>query len=124
MPVSQVILTNKEELNFTGEQFKGDGFYGYADGLHTISFHMFGFVGRIFCDATLSENPADSDWFPIDLTINTKYIEASTATTDTVGVTVHGNFVYLRARVDRSHLTATVYNKAQHGSVDKVILLI
>ena len=49
---------------------------------------------------------------------------ASTATTDTVGVTVNGNFVYLRARVDRSHLVATVYNKAQHGSVDKVILLI
>lgn len=124
MAVSQVILTNKEELNFTGESFKGDGFYGYADGLHTISFHMTGFVGRIFCDATLSENPAEGDWFPIDLTINTKYIEASTATTDTVGVTVNGNFVYLRARVDRSHLTSTTYDKAQHGSLDKVILLI
>lgn len=124
MAVSQVILTNKQELNFTGEKFKGDGFYGYADGLHTISFHMSGFVGRIYVDATLEETPGSGDWFPIDLTINTKYIEASSATTDTVGVTVHGNFVYLRARVDRSHLAAGTYNKTNHGSVDKVILLI
>ena len=116
MAVSHVILTNKEELNFTGESFKGDGFYGYADGLHTNSSPHDWICWQNFCDATLSENPAEGDWFPIDLTINTKYIEASTATTDTVGVTVNGNFVYLRARVDRSHLTATVYNKAQHGS--------
>ena len=56
----------------------------------------------------LQEKSWADDWFPIDLTINTKYIEASTATTDTVGVTVTGNFVYLRARVDRPHLTSTV----------------
>lgn len=124
MAVSQIILTNKEELSFTGEKFKGDGFYGYADGLHTLSFHFSNFVGRLFVDATLQENPEAGDWFPIDLTINTKYIEASTASTDTVGVTVTGNFVYLRARVDRSHLTSTTYDKAQHGSLDKVILLI
>ena len=121
---SQVMLTNKEELNFTGERWKGDGFYGYADGLHTISFHFSAFVGRIYIDATLEENPAESDWFPIDLTINTKYIEASSATTDTRGVTIEGNFVYLRARVDRSHLTDTTYVKSTHGSLDKVILLI
>ena len=40
-----IILTNKEELSFTGEKFKGDGFYGYADGLHTISSPAF--VGRL-----------------------------------------------------------------------------
>lgn len=124
MAVSQVILTNKEQLSFTGEAYKGDGFYGYADGLHTLSFHFSNFVGRIYIDATLEENPGANDWFPIDLTINTKYIESATATTDTIGVTIHGNFVYLRARIDRSYLTATQYVKSQHGSLDKVILLI
>ena len=49
--LSQVILTNKEELNFTGEEFKGDGFYGYADGSIQLVSRCPGFVGRIFCDA-------------------------------------------------------------------------
>lgn len=124
MAVSQTILVNQETLSFTGDKFKGDGFYGYADGLHTLSFHFSGFLGRVFIDATLVENPTEADWFPIDLTINTKYLQFSTATTDTVGATVSGNFVYLRARVDRSHLSAASYVKATHGSVDKIILLI
>ena len=33
MAVSQIILTNQDELSpMTGEKFKGDGYYGYADG--------------------------------------------------------------------------------------------
>ena len=76
MAVSQIILTNKEELSFTGEKFKGDGFYGYADGLHTISFHFSGFVGRLFVDAH-QENRAEIGF--ADPTINTKYIEALSA---------------------------------------------
>ena len=121
MAVSQIILTNKEELSFTGEKFKGDGFYGYADG-PTISSSCF--CRQTFLDAHYKRIPGQTIGFPLIPTINTKYIEAlKQLQTDTVGVTVTGNFVYLRARVDRPHLTSTVYNKAQHGSPDKVILI-
>ena len=42
------ILTNKEELNFTGEEFKGDGFYGYADDSIQLVSHVSGFQVEFF----------------------------------------------------------------------------
>ena len=64
MAVSQTILVNQETLSFTGDKFKGDGFYGYADGLHTLSFHFSGFLGRVFvAKATVLQNVWFSEHF-------------------------------------------------------------
>ena len=65
MANTQIVLTNKAELTYTSEKVKGDGYYGYADGLHTMSFHFKNFKGRIFCQATLVDDPAETDWFNI-----------------------------------------------------------
>ena len=94
MAVSQIILTNQAALSYTGEQFKGDGYYGYADGLHTVSFHVTNFVGRIRLEATIIEDPTAGDWFAIDLSPTVSYLEYSAASTDTQGVTFNGNFVW------------------------------
>lgn len=124
MANSNIILTNKMELSFTGDAAKGDGYYGYNDGLHTASFHVSNFLGRLWLEASIAENPTANDWFPIQLTATHHYIEYFSQTTETKGITFTGNFVWVRARVDRSHLTATSYNVTQHGRLEKVVLVI
>ena len=73
MATANIILTNKLEMSYTGDKARGDGFYGYADGLHTISFHVNNFTGRIYLEATLMENPTELDWFEIALNITNNY---------------------------------------------------
>ena len=118
-----IVLTNQNELTYSSNNVKGDGYYGFADGLHTMSFHVSNFTGRIFLEATLLENPTESDWFLIVLDIETDYLEFTNETT-TVGKSFQGNFVYLRVRVDRDYLGASEYSSSQHGNLDKAVLLI
>ena len=123
MASSTIMLTNQNELNYTGPAIKGDGYYGFADGLHTASFHVRNFTGRIWLQATLVEEPTDNDWFNIQLTVATPYIEFDGAT-DCRGSTFTGNFVWVRAVVDRSYLMSTEYEVAVHGLLDKAVLVI
>jgi len=123
MASSNIVLTNKNELTYTSDAVKGDGYYGFADGLHTMSFHVSNFTGRIHLEATIVEQPSENDWFPIDLDNLAPYLQY-TAETTTKGSTFEGNFVYLRVKVDRSYLGAGSYDKALHGVIDKVVVLI
>jgi len=123
MAGSTIVLTNKNELSYTSDAVKGDGYYGFSDGLHTMSFHVANFTGRIHLEATIVEQPTENDWFPIDLDNITPYLQFS-AQTVTKGTSFEGNFVYLRVKVDRSYLGAGSYDVAQHGAIDKVVLLI
>jgi hypothetical protein len=115
MASSNIVLTNNA--------VKGDGYYGFADGLHTMSFHVSNFTGRIHLEATIVEQPTENDWFPIDLDNLAPYLQY-TAETTTKGSTFEGNFVYLRVKVDRAYLGAGSYDKALHGVIDKVVVLI
>ena len=44
----------------TGEKFKGDGYYGRADGFHTIQLTVNGFIGTINIQATLAIDPVSA----------------------------------------------------------------
>jgi hypothetical protein len=123
MANSVVILTNQTELSYTGAPAKGDGYYGFSDGLHTVSFHAKNMLGRVWLEATLLENPTEDDWFIIEIGDMTPYLEFDTETI-TKGVTFTGNFVFLRVSVDRSYLVSTEYDPAVHGVLDKAVLLI
>ena len=123
MASSNIVLTNKNELTYTSDAVKGDGYYGFADGLHTMSFHVSNFTGRIHLQATIVEQPTENDWFPIDLDNLTPYLQF-TAETVTKGSSFEGNFVYLRVIVDRAYLGAGSYDAALHGVIDKVVVLI
>ena len=76
----------------TGNNFRGDGYYGSADGVHTVQYDYIGFTGTITIQATLATTPTDSDWF--DVTSITK----ATAT-EVIYSNFTGNFVYIRAKV-------------------------
>ena len=93
MPNSAVtMLTHTASMSYTGENIKADGYYGYTDGLHTISFKLNGFKGRIFIEGTLESSPTANDFFPLQLSGNTDYIEKTSTTTETLGKTFYGNF--------------------------------
>ena len=118
------ILTNKEELSYSGDTFKADGAYGATDGLHTVSWKLNAFKGRIFIECSLITDPGDSDWFAIPIGSGTDYKEYATQTTITEANTFTVNAVWVRARVDRSAITPAPgsYSQATLGSVDSVLL--
>jgi hypothetical protein len=124
MANTQIVLTNKAELTYTSDKVKGDGYYGYADGLHTMSFHFKNFQGRIYCQATLVDTPTEDDWFNIRLDTNTDYYSYTTQSTGTVGTTFQGNFVWLRVKIDRDYIGDATYVSSTHGLFDKAVLLI
>jgi hypothetical protein len=96
MPAVSEVLLNSEThsgpnpTTITGEARKGDGYYGWGDGVHTVSFETTGFVGTITIQASLETLPDNTDWFNVN---------GATCSVGT-GVTIinfTGNFVWVRA---------------------------
>jgi hypothetical protein len=123
------------ELNVTGPETRADAWYGLKDGLHTVTFHLENFTGRIFIEASLETIPASTDWFSVYLNGAKDYmqypidplapISGSSGDTFVDAYTFQGNFLWLRARVDRSYYVpapATDDEKSALGSVKKVLL--
>ena len=44
-----------------GDKFKADGYYGFTDGLHTVSFYLNNFVGQVGVQGSLAKEPDVSD---------------------------------------------------------------
>jgi len=96
-----------------GEKFKGDGYYGSNDGLHTVSWHLDGFQGTIKIQGTLVQSPESSDWFDIELenlnfSIDTTgnvsrekitSVNYSDITTGNAMYNFTGNFMWIRVAV-------------------------
>ena len=82
----------------TGDKYKGDGYYGRSDGLHTVQYDIAGFIGTISIQATLATNPTSDDWF----TVYTQAYPVSNdeGTTTTVIANFTGNYVWVRAYVE------------------------
>jgi hypothetical protein len=115
---SQNMLVADGNLDQTGLATRADGYYGYADGLQTVGFYLKNFIGRIYVDASISDNPGENDWFPIALG-DLEYADFDSATTGIETFNITGNFVYLRAKTKRSHLTQPV---SVLGTCEKVVL--
>lgn len=102
------------------DHIRGDGYYGYRDGNHTISITFSDFIGRYQIEATLEINPTESDWFPIWLSARAPYLEIATPKRGTEAFTFQGNFVLLRFRKMRSYLQGNT----TMGDIAKVMLSI
>lgn len=112
---------SQENANLTGDPVKADGWFGHVDGLHTVVISVVNFTGRIFIEGTLSVDPEDGEWFPIQLTPGAQFVEfpinpaiptgeyASGGDTSTVGFSFRVNVVWLRARLDRTYLSPVLY---------------
>jgi hypothetical protein len=104
-----------QQMNVTSDPVKGDSYFGYTDGLHTIQAEFEGFVGRFRIQATLALEPTESDWFSVPVQGFTQagrdfYAQWFPAGnnpgpfTGTVAYTFTGNFTWIRVQLERSHL--------------------
>jgi hypothetical protein len=67
--------------SYTGDKFKADGFYGRADGFHTVQLNLNTFTGEVTIQGSLEVDPQANDWFDVTLQTNTSV----TGTVDTTG---------------------------------------
>lgn len=81
----------------TGEKFKGDGYYGSNDGLHTVAYYLTGFIGTIKIQGTLASDPGSNDWFDIT---GTDHGDGSSVLSENTFKNFTGNFVWIRVIVD------------------------
>jgi hypothetical protein len=105
--------TYDDESTVTGNRFKGDGYYGSNDGLHTVAWKITNFVGTIKIQGSLASTPGSSDWFDIDLAVgysidttgklvqdNVSSVVYSSATTANAVYNFTGNYVWVRAVIE------------------------
>ncbi len=96
---SEIILSENSHpdgddiITITGNPFRGDGFYGRSDGLHTVQYTCTGFTGMITIEATLAVDPIEEDWFQVAQYGGNNITGSSVAN-------FTGNYVWIRAIVD------------------------
>lgn len=109
MPVQSIALVSSTTVgvpagnydgsstSFYSDNEKGDGYFGYTDGLHTVAYRLSNFVGRITIQASLATTPStdDTDWF----TVVNELGDGSTALTQSSYANFTGNFVWVRVKV-------------------------
>ena len=97
----------------TGDKFKGDGYYGRSDGLHTVQVDLNGFIGKVAMQGTLATTPVEADWFTLVLdsgkqsvdttglvaTQSITSVEYTSATTNSKNYNFTGNYVWVRTYV-------------------------
>ena len=71
------IIDFDEVLTATSEPVRGDGYYGRADGFHTIQTNLSDFVGIIKVQGTLDVDPTESDWFTVQLGTGNRSVDTT-----------------------------------------------
>ena len=95
---SEIILSSNTHpgdstvTTVTGTNFKGDGYYGRSDGLHSIQYTYSGLTGVISIQGTLAVTPVEADWFDVHT-----YTAAEETASKIASFT--GNYVWVRAKV-------------------------
>ena len=87
---------NGTDTTWYSTPYKGDGYYGYTDGLHTASYKLTNFVGIVGFQASLATTPTDADWFDIP---ESQVGDGTTPQTASTFANFSGNFVWIRVAV-------------------------
>jgi hypothetical protein len=96
-------ISPNNDRTFKSEKEKGDGYFGGSDGVHTVTYTVTpNFIGTLTTQATLATNPAENDWFTVSNSTVTYTSFPLIATTTTSYLNFTGNFVWVRAVVQRS----------------------
>jgi hypothetical protein len=102
---SEIILSNQVHPGdsttetVTGDDFKGDGYYGRSDGFHTVQYSLDGFIGTIVIQATLAVEPSSTDWFTLSETSHTSANDSSSNADGGFLYNFTGNYVWVRAYI-------------------------
>ena len=116
----EILGNTGTDMNKTGEKVKADSYYGYTDGIHTVSINYNAFRGTIKIQGTLNLTPAETDWFNIREI--TKPLTGTDGVTTSEAFTFTGNYVYLRVILDRSALGDGTTYDTSYGAIGRVLL--
>lgn len=120
-------------MNTTSQAVKGDSYYGYSDGLHTIQLSYNAFAGRVHIQGTLALEPAEADWFDLNPTsTGTSFTTSGTETyvdfavgseiTGAEAYTFQGNYTHIRVWMDRRHIGDGSTWEASYGQISKAYM--
>mgnify|MGYP003123564295 CR=1 FL=1 len=87
---------NGSSAAFNSDKVKGDGYYGFSDGVHTVQTRVTSLIGTVKIQGTLVKDPATTDFVDIATVIES---DGSTAITDSYLNNFTGNFVWIRIAV-------------------------
>lgn len=137
---SVLMMTNTgPDHNLVGEKIRADSYFGRTDGIHTVQVVVNDFTGSFGIQGTLATEPVEADWFDINLNANQNVSSASPKITfptnpampsgqngdnATLAFTFVGNFVFLRAILDRSTIPEppALGTTTDLGQIDRVLL--
>lgn len=135
MPVNRRSVTllsaTGTNMNVISDPVKGDSYYGYTDGLHTVQITYNNYIGRIRIQATLMLDPAEADWFDIvpDNTTGTRFnsngyvqFNADAPADLSEAYTFQGNYAWIRVYADRRHVADGVTYDESYGQISRAIL--
>ena len=120
--------------NKTGEKIRADGFYGSSDGLHTLSIYVGNFIGRVYIEASIAENPTATDWFAIPFDgatldhVEYPHVGAllnPNGETSVLGFNLTANITWIRSRLDRTYLgipEPVPSDFALYGAISKILM--
>lgn len=127
-----LLPTTGRQINVVGQKQKGAGYSNFAGANHTISITCTNFVGRVIFEGSLETQPQDGDWFSILIKDNLPYVQfpldpnhptgAQQGDTGTYAYGFVGNYVWVRARLDRTYLDPIPIDPEMVGSIDQVLM--
>lgn len=126
-----ILSATGTEMNKYSTVVKGDSYYGYTDGFHTVQVTYNQYVGRLRIQATLSLDPAANDWFDIvpGKTLGTSFNEAgfvqfnsNDPAEGSEAYSFSGNFTFIRVYMDREHVGDGSTYDPSYGQISRVIL--
>jgi len=118
-------------MNQYSDEIKGDSYYGYTDGLHTVQVIYDQYVGRIRLQATLDLEPTSDSWFDIipDITTGKEwnplgYLQWNLNEPALISeaYTFRGNYTYMRVYMDREHIGDGTTYSSEYGQLRQIIL--
>jgi hypothetical protein len=134
MPINRrsinMLASTGTTMNKYSTEVKGDSYYGYTDGFHTIQVIYNQFVGRLRIQATLDLTPETADWFDIVPTSTgtefnpAGYIQfnSNAPAVTAEAYSFQGNFTFIRVYMDREHVGDGETYDASYGQINRVIL--
>lgn len=133
MTASVILLPNtSDKSSMVGNPVQADGWYGFSEGLHTVSIHVANFTGRVGIQASLALEPTEDDWFDIWLKEGTPYLEFPLnhghptgnlqGDTANLALTFKANVLWIRARMDRDYLDVEEPYDGSYGVINKIVL--
>jgi hypothetical protein len=131
---SIVLMNNVSTFEATSDAWRIDQWIPHNGGWFTVSFTVDNFHGNIWLEASLASQTTEQDWFPIWLNTIHPYISFplnpkiptgyNGGDSRTVAHKFQGNLLWIRARLERNHLTNHSITGGTYGVIKQIIVSI